>query len=89
MLQNTMFRFDIDHQSVETDVAGTCQVSYMMMGAKGTGLLLRKVKDIKTCTHRYKTNSFLQTVPYEFRQDFAVWPILISTSSCNVSTKFM
>lgn len=68
MLQNSMFRFDIDHKGVETDVAGTCQVTYRMLGANGTGLLMYKEKDIKTCTQRYKTNSILQTVPYDFRQ---------------------
>lgn len=70
MLQNTMQRFDIDYNGTETDVTGTCAVAYAMHGAKGTSLQLRKTKDLSTCTNRYITNSFLQTVPYEFRQVF-------------------
>lgn len=68
MLQNTMRRFDIDYSGTETDVTGTCPISYMLFGAEGTSLLLQKTKDLAACTNRYKTHSFLQTVPYQFRQ---------------------
>lgn len=68
VLQNSMRRFDVDHTGIETDVTGTCDVSYRLLGADRTRLLLQKQKDLKTCTSRYKTNSFLQTVPYQFRQ---------------------
>lgn len=67
-LQNTMDRFDIDFNGTETDVTGRCNVAYTLRGASGTSLLLRKSKDIQSCTNRYKTNSFIQTVPYDFRQ---------------------
>lgn len=67
-IQNSMARFDIDHNSSETDVTGKCDVAYRLTGANGTNLLLEKTKDIKSCTKRYKTNSILQTVPYDFRQ---------------------
>lgn len=67
-MQNSMRRFDIDFTGTETDVTGSCDVSYTLRGASATSLLLRKTKDIQSCTNRYKTNSFLQTVPYDFRQ---------------------
>lgn len=67
-MQNTMYRFDIDYNGTETDVTGKCDVAYKLHGASGTSLLLQKFKDIASCTNRYKTNSFLQTVPYDFRQ---------------------
>lgn len=65
--QNTMPRFDIDYHAVETDVSGVCDVTYTMSGTKETSLLIRKTKDIASCKKRYKTNSLIQTVPYEFR----------------------
>lgn len=66
--QNTMYRFDLDHTSIETDVSGECEVSYTLAGAEGTSLVIKKVKDISSCKHRYRFNSFIQTQPYEFRR---------------------
>uniref|UniRef100_A0A182J4N7 Vitellogenin domain-containing protein n=1 Tax=Anopheles atroparvus TaxID=41427 RepID=A0A182J4N7_ANOAO len=66
-LQNTMPRFDIDYETTETDVSGICDVSYKTSGRNGTSLLFRKSKDIVSCKRRYKTISFIQTVPYDFR----------------------
>lgn len=66
--QNTMFRFDLDHTSIETDVSGKCEVAYTLSGAEGTSLVIKKVKDIASCKHRYRFNSFIQTTPYEFRR---------------------
>jgi Lipoprotein amino terminal region len=83
-LQNTMQRFDVDYNTTETDVSGTCDVSYMLMGTTDTSLLIQKHKDITSCTSRYKTNSILQTTPYNFRQNYAAWPVLKSDSFCNV-----
>lgn len=83
VLQNSMRRFDVDHVGVETDVTGTCEVAYRLLGAEQTRLLLHKEKDLKTCTNRYKTNSYLQTVPYQFRQvcelSSAIW---LLTNTC-------
>ena len=66
--QNTMFRFDLDHTSIETDVSGKCEVSYTLEGTQGTSLVIKKVKDISSCKYRSKFNSFIQTKPYEFRR---------------------
>lgn len=81
-----MQRFDIDAKSHETDISGSCDVTYTVTGVKGTNLSVQKKKDLPTCTHRYKTNSILQTVPYDFRKQYSVLPILQSTSYCNVRT---
>lgn len=67
-LQNTMERFDIDYNTTETDVSGTCDVAYKLNGASGTSIHIEKTKNIKSCINRYKTNSILQTVPYDFRK---------------------
>ncbi|XP_055591953.1 uncharacterized protein LOC129743787 [Uranotaenia lowii] len=83
--QNSMPRFDIDYHTTETDVSGVCEVSYTMSGTKETSLIVTKTKDIQSCKRRYKTNSLIQTVPYEFRPDYVAWPILNSTSYCNIS----
>lgn len=66
--QNTMFRFDLDHKSVETDVSGKCEVSYQFMGSSNTSILIKKSKDISSCQNRNKFKSIVQTTPYEFRR---------------------
>lgn len=67
-LQNTMQRFDIDYNSTESDISGTCDVAYSLTGAVGTSLIIEKQKNIESCINRYKTNSILQTTPYDFRK---------------------
>uniref|UniRef100_A0A182NT55 Vitellogenin domain-containing protein n=1 Tax=Anopheles dirus TaxID=7168 RepID=A0A182NT55_9DIPT len=84
-LQNTMPRFDIDYETTETDVSGICDVRYKTTGRNGTSLLFRKTKDIVSCKRRYKTTSLIQTVPYDFRPNYVAWPILNSTSYCDIS----
>ncbi|KFB38034.1 AGAP008807-PA-like protein [Anopheles sinensis] len=84
-LQNTMPRFDIDYETTETDVSGICDVSYKATGRNGTSLLFRKSKDIVSCKRRYKTISLIQTVPYDFRLNYVAWPILNSTSYCDIA----
>lgn len=84
--QNSMKRFDIDYKSWETDISGTCGIDYVVNGAESTSFLIQKRKDITSCVNRYKTNSILQTTPYDFRKQFSVWPVLQSTSYCNVNT---
>uniref|UniRef100_A0A182IB32 Uncharacterized protein n=1 Tax=Anopheles arabiensis TaxID=7173 RepID=A0A182IB32_ANOAR len=84
-LQNTMPRFDIDYDTTETDVSGICDVQYKTNGRNGTSLLFRKTKDLVSCKRRYKTTSFIQTVPYDFRTNYVAWPILNSNSYCDFS----
>uniref|UniRef100_W4VR36 Putative lipoprotein n=1 Tax=Corethrella appendiculata TaxID=1370023 RepID=W4VR36_9DIPT len=84
-LQNTMKRFDVDHNTTETDVSGTCDVSYILDSSKSTNLIIKKNKNISTCKNRYKTHSFLQTTPYDFGQNNSAWSILKTDSSCTIS----
>lgn len=84
-LQNTMQRFDIDHHAKETDISGECDVHYQLIGNKDTSLLIHKSKSIESCKYRNRMHSILQTVPYDFRENYAAWPILKSESYCNVS----
>lgn len=80
-----MKRFDIDYKSSETDVSGSCDVNYVVNGARETKLHITKRKDIASCRNRYKTNSIIQTTPYDFRKQYSALPILQSISYCNVS----
>lgn len=84
-LQNTMTRFDIDHNTKEMDVSGECDVHYELIGNKDTSLLVQKKKLIETCRNRNRMHSILQSIPYEFRENYSAWPILKSESYCNVS----
>lgn len=65
--QNTMTRFDIDHNTTETDISGTCDIGYQLLGTDDTKLKIQKIKDIESCRYRYKTESVLQTTAYDFR----------------------
>lgn len=85
-IQNTMMRFDVDLNTTETDVSGECNVAYSLEGTNGVFVSIRKTKDIVSCRKRYSTHSILQTTPYTFREDKAIWPILNSKSYCNVSS---
>jgi len=67
-LQNSMFRFDLDHKATETDVSGKCDVSYQFIGSAGTSIRILKSKDISSCQNRNKFKSIVQTTPYEFRR---------------------
>lgn len=63
-----MERFDVDFNNTESDVSGTCDVAYSLTGSVGTSLVIQKRKNIESCINRYKTNSMLQTTPYDFRK---------------------
>lgn len=80
-----MRRFDIDFKSTETDISGTCDVEYVVQGSRNTNFIIVKNKDISSCINRYKTNSILQTTPYDFRKQYSVLPVLQSSSNCEVS----
>lgn len=85
-LQNTMMRFDVDFNTTETDVSGTCGVQYTLASTNNAFVTIRKEKDIRSCHSRFSTHSFLQTVPYAFSGgDNSVFPILDSQSHCDVS----
>lgn len=83
-MQNSMLRFDMDYNTTETDVSGTCQVDYVLTETKDTSIWITKKKHIESCKNRYKTESILQTTPYEFRPNYAAWPLFQSESYCNV-----
>ncbi|XP_037927466.1 apolipophorins [Teleopsis dalmanni] len=83
--QNTMMRFDVDFNTTETDVSGTCNVQYSLESTDDVFVKIRKVKNIANCRNRYSTHSILQTTPYTFREDKTIWPILSSESYCNMT----
>ncbi|KAJ9580712.1 hypothetical protein L9F63_024108, partial [Diploptera punctata] len=83
--QNTMKRFDVDHNSIDVDVNGNCETTYSLEGARETSLIISRKKDISSCTYRYKHHSVLQTTPYFFRNNYQPMPIMKSSSSCEMS----
>lgn len=50
----------------QTDVVGHCKVDYQVAGVAGKGLLLKKTRDIPSCTTRSSTTSFIKGVEYDF-----------------------
>lgn len=84
-LQNTMLRLDVDFNTTETDIAGECKVKYSLEKVNDVFIKIRKTKNMPTCQKRYSTNSILQSVPYDFRNDKTMWPLLDSSSYCVVS----
>ncbi|KAI5644619.1 lipoprotein amino terminal region domain-containing protein [Phthorimaea operculella] len=85
LFQNTMKRFDINHNGVERDVHGTCDVEYSVRGQENTSLVLVKRRDLSQCKNRYKYMSILQTVRYNFQSKFQTWPVLKSESKCRIT----
>uniref|UniRef100_W8B060 Vitellogenin n=1 Tax=Ceratitis capitata TaxID=7213 RepID=W8B060_CERCA len=81
-LQNTMLRLDVDFNTTETDIAGECKVKYSLEKVNDVFIKIRKTKNMPTCQKRYSTNSILQSVPYDFRNDKTMWPLLDSSSYC-------
>lgn len=51
---------------MQSDVHGACETEYTLVKAKETSLVLRKVKQMNTCSTRYKQHSVIQTTPYQF-----------------------
>ncbi|XP_049847119.1 uncharacterized protein LOC126299332 [Schistocerca gregaria] len=83
-LQNSMKRFDVDHETEEMDVNGNCPTHYSLVGAEKTTLIIKKVKEIGSCNNRYQHQSVIQTTPYSFRSNFQPLPIMKSNSSCQL-----
>ncbi|KAK8390621.1 hypothetical protein O3P69_010366 [Scylla paramamosain] len=82
LLQNTMPRLDLDHHTTETDVVGHCKVDYQVAGVAGKGLVLKKTRDIPSCTTRSSTTSFIKGVEYDFVGGIHTPPLLDTTSEC-------
>ncbi|XP_054083621.1 apolipophorins [Zeugodacus cucurbitae] len=82
--QNTMMRFDVDFNTTEVDTSGECNVKYTLEDVNNVFIKIRKSKNMSTCRKRYSTNSILQSTPYSFRDDKAIWPIIHSTSYCDM-----
>nr|XP_036224407.1 apolipophorins isoform X1 [Bactrocera oleae]XP_036224408.1 apolipophorins isoform X1 [Bactrocera oleae] len=82
--QNTMLRFDVDFNTTEVDISGECNVQYTLKDVNNVFIKIRKTKNLPTCQKRYSTNSILQSTPYTFRDDKAIWPIIDSISYCDM-----
>lgn len=67
MIHNTMKRFDLDHETEEDDVRGSCKTAYKIKGANGTSLVIEKTKNLQSCRGRSSVESFIQAMPYNFR----------------------
>ncbi|KAG7296620.1 hypothetical protein JYU34_020436 [Plutella xylostella] len=85
LFQNSMKRFDINFKGVERDIHGTCPVDYLVRGQENTSLVLIKSRNLAQCSDRYKYQSILQTVRYNFQSDYQTWPVLNSENKCRIS----
>ncbi|XP_070169221.1 uncharacterized protein Apoltp isoform X2 [Polyergus mexicanus] len=65
MLQNSMRRFDVDHNANEVDVYGACNTEYRLYEAKRTSLIVKKSKDLADCQNGPKYFSVVQSNPYK------------------------
>ncbi|XP_012252389.2 uncharacterized protein LOC105683963 [Athalia rosae] len=87
--QNSMRRFDVDHSSPELDVNGICDTKYELYEARKTSLIVKKKKNIPTCTDRYKFLSVIQSTtyksPYSSEADWFRAPLLKSSSECEIT----
>ncbi|KAK6645660.1 hypothetical protein RUM43_001940 [Polyplax serrata] len=81
----TMTRFDVDHDSIETDVNGHCQTRYRLQAAKGTTLLIHKTKKLDTCDSRNGYHTIVQANRYRFGSDFQTIPLVNSRQKCEFS----
>ncbi|XP_046746375.1 uncharacterized protein LOC124411334 [Diprion similis] len=89
MFQNTMKRFDVSHSSQELDINGICDTHYKLYEAKQTSLVIKKTKNIASCTNRNKYLSVLQSNSYRSpfssnNQGFRE-PVLKSSSDCEIT----
>ena len=50
----------------QTDVVGHCEVDYKVAGVARKSLLLKKTRNIPSCTTRSSTTSFIKGVEYDF-----------------------
>ncbi|CAH0561935.1 unnamed protein product [Brassicogethes aeneus] len=85
MLQNSMARFDVDHDGDEEDVRGKCFTKYAVIGAKETSLLIEKTKDLNSCQTSGKLHSAVQSVPYSSQPRLDENNILKSWGRCEMS----
>lgn len=89
MFQNSMERFDVDHSSQELDVNGICETKYQLHEAKKTSLIVKKRKNIASCTNRNKYLSVLQSTSYRnpFSSNSPAFnaPLLNSLNECEIT----
>lgn len=89
MFQNTMKRFDVDHDAPELDVNGICDTKYKLHEARKTSLIVKKTKKISSCTNRYKYLSVLQSTsyrsPFSSNSQFFNEPLLKSWNECEIT----
>lgn len=88
MLQNTMMRFDVDRRVDELDVNGICETRYKLHEAKKTSLVIRKTKNLASCSHSSKHLSIIQSQTYRSplsQSRISKQPLLKSHSECEIT----
>lgn len=51
---------------LQTDVAGTCEVTYTFNGAETNSVKVLKTRDVASCSNRYGSFNSLPVVSYRF-----------------------
>jgi len=86
MLQNSMRRFDIDHNVNEVDVHGACDTEYHLYEAKRTSLIVKKSKNLADCENGPKYFSVVQSNPYRSpRKLHGQYGLFKSRSDCEIT----
>jgi len=87
MIQNTMPSLSKAHSGDELDVTGNCKVRYSSSIGENSSILVKREKDLLTCTDRQSHRSSIQSMPYFVRSDTQSVPFTMSTHSCQQTIK--
>ncbi|XP_029160980.1 apolipophorins isoform X2 [Nylanderia fulva] len=86
MLQNSMRRFDVDHDVNEVDIYGACDTEYRLYEAKRTSLIVKKSKNLADCQNGPKYFSVVQSNPYRTpRKLHEQHGLFTSRSDCEIT----
>ncbi|KAF4531743.1 hypothetical protein B566_EDAN015189 [Ephemera danica] len=70
--------------TLQSDVNGDCVTSYTLIQPRNTGLILRRIKRLSSCSNRYKQHSVIQSTPYNFQSKYKSVPLMMSASVCKI-----
>lgn len=87
MFQNTMKRFDLDRRTNELDINGICETNYRLYEAQKTSLIVKKRKNLASCSHSGKQMTMIQSTTYRSslsHEKALRRPLLGSYSDCDI-----
>lgn len=80
--QNSM-NYLLNHEEVrETDISGMCTTHYGVRSEGGNTLIVEKIKDLSSCTHRPDLSAYIASTSYATNSPIQNLPIFKSTNKC-------